>query len=173
MKKARIRKRTDTDEYFLKIASVVAERSTCRRHHVGAVAVKDKHILATGYNGAPAGAKDCIRLGCLRDELKIPSGERHEICRAVHAEQNVIIQASLHGVSLEGATIYATHTPCVLCAKMLVNARIKRYVSFGQYNSASSYDSFVSLKGFAGLFEEAGIKVDTKKRPSSRITYLA
>lgn len=164
--------RIDTDEYFLKIASVVAERSTCRRHHVGAVAVRDKHILATGYNGAPAGSIDCLTLGCLRDELKIPSGERHEICRAVHAEQNVIIQAALHGISLEGSTIYATHTPCMLCAKMLVNARIKRYVSFGSYNNATSYDSFLSFKGFAGLFEEAGIQMEVKKKPSSRISYL-
>ena len=155
-------KRPDTDEYFLKIASVVAERSTCLRHHVGAVAVRDKHILATGYNGAPSGLKDCLELGCLRNELNIPSGERHEICRGIHAEQNVIIQATLHGVSLEGSTIYATHTPCVLCAKMLVNARIKRFVSFSKYND----------NAFLDLFREAGIEVDTKKKPSSRITYL-
>ncbi len=154
--------RPDIDEYFLKIASVAAERSTCRRHHIGAVAVKDKHILATGYNGAPAGLKDCLELGCLRDELGIPSGTRQEICRGIHAEQNVIIQATLHGVSLEGSTIYATHTPCNQCAKMLVNAKIKRYVSFGRYND----DSFIDL------FREAGIEVDIKKRPSSRIGYL-
>ena len=154
--------RPDVDEYFLKVASVVAERSTCRRHHVGAVAVRDKHILATGYNGAPASLRDCLELGCLRDELNIPSGERHEICRGIHAEQNVIIQAGLHGVSLDGSTIYATHTPCVLCAKMLVNARIKRYVSFGRYND----------KTFTDLFKEAGIEVDIKNRPSSQITYL-
>ena len=153
--------RPDSDEYFLKIASVVAERSTCRRHNVGAVAVKDKHILTTGYNGAPSGLKDCLELGCLRDELNIPSGERHEICRGIHAEQNVIIQASLHGISLEGSTIYATHTPCVLCAKMLVNAKIKRYVSFGRYNDSN----------FIDLFQEAGIEVEVKKRPSSRINY--
>ena len=111
-------KRPDIDEYFLKVAAVVAERSTCRRHHVGAVAVADKHILATGYNGAPAGLADCLELGCLRDEQGIPSGTRHEICRAIHAEQNVIIQAALHGVSIGGATVYCTHTPCILCAKM-------------------------------------------------------
>ncbi len=154
--------RPDSDEYFLKVASVVAERSTCRRHHVGAVAVGNKHILATGYNGAPSSLKDCLELGCLRDERGIPSGERQEICRGIHAEQNVIIQASLHGVSLEGSTIYATHTPCVLCAKMLVNAKIKRYVSFGRYND----DAFIKL------FKEAGIELDIKKRPSSRINYL-
>jgi len=160
--KIRGRRRRDIDEYFLKIASVVAERSTCRRHHVGAVAVRDKHILATGYNGAPSGFKDCLELGCLRDELNIPSGERQEICRGIHAEQNVIIQASLHGVSLEGTTIYATHTPCVLCAKMLVNARIKRFVSFGKYDDNT----------FRDLFKEAGIEVDIQNRPSSTISYL-
>ncbi len=154
--------RPDSDEYFLKIASVVAERSTCRRHHIGAVAVKDKHILATGYNGAPSGFKDCLELGCLRDEMNIPSGTRQEICRGIHAEQNVIIQAALHGVSLEGSTIYATHTPCVLCSKMLVNARIKRYVSFGKYDD----------NAFVDLFKEAGIEIDLKQRPSSRISYL-
>ena len=155
-------KRPDLDEYFLKIASVVAERSTCRRHHMGAIAVRDKHILTTGYNGAPAGAKDCLELGCLRDELGIPSGTRAEICRAIHAEQNVIIQAGLHGVSLEGSTVYCTHTPCVLCAKMLVNAKIARFVSFGKY----SEDAFIEI------FKEAGIKVDMKPRPPSQITYL-
>ena len=161
-KNIRKRKRLPIDDYFLKIASVVAERSTCRRHHIGAVAVKDKHILATGYNGAPSGFPDCLELGCLRDELNIPSGERHEICRGVHAEQNVIIQASLHGISLEGSTIYCTHTPCILCAKMLVNAKIKRYVSYGSYNDTA----------FIDLFRQAGIQVDIKKRPSSRIKYL-
>lgn len=154
--------RPDTDEYFLKIASVVAERSTCRRHHVGAVAVKDKHILATGYNGAAAGLKDCLELGCLRDELGIASGTRQEICRGIHAEQNVIIQASLHGVSLEGSSIYCTHTPCVLCAKMLINARIKRFVTFGSYND----DSFVEL------FREAGIEFELHKKPAIEITHL-
>jgi dCMP deaminase len=160
MKKAATR--PAVDEYFLKIASVVAERSTCRRHHVGAVAVKNKHILSTGYNGAAAGSKDCLELGCLRDELGIPSGERHEICRGIHAEQNVIIQASLHGVSLEGSTIYCTHTPCVLCAKMLVNARIKRFVTFGSYNDST----------FIELFKEAGIEVESKERPPSQISFL-
>jgi len=154
--------RPDIDDYFLKLASVVSERSTCLRHHMGAVAVRDKHILSTGYNGAAAGLKDCLELGCLRDEQGIPSGTRHEVCRAIHAEQNVIIQASLHGVSLEGATIYCTHTPCVLCAKMLVNARIKRFVTFGKYAD----DEFVTL------FHESGIQVDIKNRPSSTISHL-
>ena len=154
--------RPDLDTYFLKIASVVGERSTCRRHHMGAIAVRDKHILATGYNGAAAGLKDCLELGCLRDELGIPSGTRHEICRAIHAEQNVIIQAALHGVSLEGATVYCTHTPCILCAKMMVNARIARSVSFGKYSD----DQFIAL------FKEAGIQVDILPRPPELITFL-
>jgi len=154
--------RPDIDEYFLKIAAVVAERSTCRRHHVGAVAVKDKHILATGYNGAPSGLKDCLELGCLRDELGIKSGTRQEICRGIHAEQNVIIQASLHGVSLEGATVYVTHSPCILCAKMLVNAKIKRFVTFSSYND----DSFVEI------FKEAGIKFELHEKPPTEITHL-
>jgi len=154
--------RPDIDQYFLKIALVVAERSTCRRHHMGAVAVKDKHILTTGFNGAASGLKDCLELGCLRDEMNIPSGERQEICRGIHAEQNVIIQAALHGVSLEGSTIYCTHTPCALCAKMLVNARIKRFVSFNKYRDIA----------FIDLFKEAGIEVDIKKRPPLQIHYL-
>ncbi|MFC1969848.1 cytidine/deoxycytidylate deaminase family protein [Chloroflexota bacterium] len=154
--------RPDIDEYFLKIASVVAERSTCRRHHVGAVAVRDKHILATGYNGAAAGLKDCLELGCLRDEKGIESGTRQEICRGIHAEQNVIIQASLHGVSLEDATVHVTHSPCILCAKMLVNAKIKRFLTFGSYAD----DSFLDL------FQEAGIKFELHKKPSSNINHL-
>ncbi len=154
--------RPDFDSYALKIAAVVAERSTCRRHHIGAVAVRDKQILSTGYSGAPAGLKDCLELGCLRDELGIPSGQQQETCRAIHAEQNVIIQAALHGVSLEGCTIYCTHTPCILCAKMLVNARIKRFVSSAKYND----DRFMAL------FKEAGILFETKPAPPDIITRL-
>jgi dCMP deaminase len=155
-------KRPSVDEYFLKLAAVVAERSTCMRRNVGAVAVRNKHILTTGYNGAPAGAADCLELGCLRNENNIPSGQRHEVCRAIHAEQNVIIQAALHGISLEGATIYATHSPCVLCAKMLVNARIKDYVSFGDYSDES----------FLQLFEDAGISYRKAERPPNIINFM-
>jgi dCMP deaminase len=129
---------------------------------MGAVAVRDKHILATGYNGAPSGLKDCLELGCLRNQLGIPSGKQHEICRAVHAEQNVIIQAALHGVSVKGSTIYCTHTPCVLCAKMLVNAQIHRFVSFGKYNDVE----------FLSMFKEAGIEFELKPRPPLAISYL-
>lgn len=154
--------RPGIDEYFLKIATVVAERSTCLRHHVGAVAVRDKHILTTGYNGAAAGLKDCLELGCLRDQLGIPSGTRHEICRAIHAEQNVIIQAALHGVSMAGATIYCTHSPCVLCARMLTNARIARFVTCGTY----------SEEAFRELFSEAGIRFDVLPAPPTDIELL-
>ncbi len=125
--------RISWDEYFMKIAMIVAERSTCRRHHVGAVIVKNKRILTTGYNGAAAGIDDCIGLGCMRDEKDIPSGKNHECCRAIHAEQNAIIQAGLHGVNIEGSSIYCTHSPCILCAKMLINAGIKKFITYGDY----------------------------------------
>ncbi|MCL2150236.1 MAG: cytidine/deoxycytidylate deaminase family protein [Dehalococcoidia bacterium] len=154
--------RPDIDEYFLKIAAVAAERSTCLRHYVGAVMVRDKQILSTGYNGAPAGLPDCLALGCLRNELGIPSGTRHETCRAVHAEQNAIIQAALHGVNLERATIYCTHTPCILCAKILTNAKIERYVSYGKYSDES----------FIPLFERASIRFEQHARPSPTIVFL-
>ena len=112
-------------EYFMDIALLVARRSTCRRRRVGAITVRDKRILATGYNGAPTGLPHCLDIGCLREELEIPSGERHELCRGLHAEQNVIIQAAYHGVSIEGATLYCTNLPCSICSKMLINAGIR------------------------------------------------
>lgn len=114
------------DEYFMEIATVVAKRSTCLRNQVGALFVKNKRILTTGYNGAPAGIKHCDEVGCAREG--VASGTRHELCRAVHAEQNAIIQAAIHGVSIEGATLYCTHQPCILCAKMMINARIHTVV---------------------------------------------
>jgi dCMP deaminase len=110
------------------IADLVARRSTCRRRMVGAVAVKDKRILATGYNGAPSGIPHCLEVGCLREQEGIPSGERHELCRGIHAEQNVIIQAAFHGVSIQGATLYCTNLPCIICSKMLINAGIREIV---------------------------------------------
>jgi dCMP deaminase len=111
--------------YFMDIAALVARRSTCRRRQVGAVAVKDKRVLATGYNGAPSGIPHCLEVGCLREQEGIPSGERHELCRGIHAEQNVIIQAAYHGVSIQGATLYCTNLPCAICTKMLINAGIR------------------------------------------------
>ncbi|MCD4690521.1 cytidine/deoxycytidylate deaminase family protein [bacterium] len=125
--------RPSWDEYFMSIADLVAERSTCLRRHVGAVIVKDRHILATGYNGPPVGLAHCDETGCIRNELGIPSGERHELCRGIHAEQNAIIQSANHGTGIRGSTIYATHTPCSVCAKMIINAGIVRVVSADAY----------------------------------------
>lgn len=111
-------------EYFMDITYKVAERSTCLRRKVGAIAVRDKRILATGYNGAPSGVAHCLDVGCLREQMQVPSGERHELCRAIHAEQNVIVQAAIHGISLAGAEIYCTTQPCVICTKMLINCGV-------------------------------------------------
>ena len=121
------------DEYFMNLLDVIQTRSTCLRRQVAAVIVKDKQIISTGYNGSPRGIKHCDEVGCLREKMDIPSGERHELCRGTHAEQNAIIQASLHGVSIEGADIYITCSPCVLCTKMLINSGIKRIVYKGDY----------------------------------------
>jgi dCMP deaminase len=124
--------------YFGDIAELVARRSTCRRRQVGAVAVKDKRILATGYNGAPSGIAHCLDIGCLREQEGIPSGERHELCRGIHAEQNVIIQAAYHGISIRGATLYCTNLPCIICSKMLINAGIREiYYRQGYADSLS------------------------------------
>ena len=131
--------RKSWDEYFMEIAEIVKTRSTCLRREVGAVIVKDNRIITTGYNGAPSGLKHCTEIGgCERERLNIPSGQRHELCRALHAEQNAILQAAKIGVSTEGATIYITLQPCVICAKMLVNAGIKRIVFKGEYPDALS-----------------------------------
>ncbi len=125
-------KRLSWDEYYMSITHLVARRSTCLRRVVGAIAVKDKRILATGYNGAPAGLEHCLDVGCLRDKMGIPSGERHELCRGLHAEQNIIIQAAIHGVSISGAFIYCTTQPCLICSKMLINCGVKKiYFSQG------------------------------------------
>ncbi len=143
-------KRPSCDEYFMEMAELTAQRSTCLRRHVGAVIVKDKHVVTTGYNGAPKGIKHCAeRGGCLREERNIPSGERHELCRALHAEQNAIIQAAAQGVSVEGASIYVTHQPCVICAKMIINAGIKRIVVREGYPDELAVE----------ILEEAGIRV--------------
>jgi len=120
--------RPDWDEYFLEVARLVSKRSTCLRRHVGAVAVRDKRILATGYNGAPSGLTHCMDIGCIREKLKIPSGERQELCRGLHAEQNIIIQAVIHKVDLKDSTLYVTNQPCVTCSKMLIGVGIKKIV---------------------------------------------
>ncbi|NMB45259.1 MAG: dCMP deaminase family protein [Firmicutes bacterium] len=117
----------------MEIAHLVAKRSTCLRRQVGAVLIRNRHILSTGYNGAPSGLEHCLDIGCLRQELGIPSGQQQEICRGIHAEQNAIIQAALHGVSTEGATLYCTTQPCSQCAKMLINAGVKQIIYEGDY----------------------------------------
>lgn len=143
--------RPSWDDYFMEIAEVVATRSTCLRRRVGAIIVQDKRILATGYNGAPTGLAHCGVSGCLREQLKVPSGERHELCRGLHAEQNAIIQCAVHGISMQGATLYSTTQPCVLCSKMLINAGIKKIVFQG------AYPDQLSLR----LLEEAGIELQS------------
>ncbi len=120
--------RPSWDSYFMQIAQVAASRSTCLRRQVGAVIVKDKQILSTGYNGSPSGLRHCGEVGCLRQSLEIPSGERTEICRAVHAEQNALLQAAKHGVAIEGAVMYTSVQPCVLCTKMIINAGISKVI---------------------------------------------
>jgi len=125
--------RPSWDEYFMTIAEEVATRSTCLRRQIGAVIVKDKRILATGYNGAPSGLRHCDEVGCLREALGVPSGEKTELCRAIHAEQNAVVQAARYGIPIEGASIYTTTQPCVLCAKILMNAGIREIVYKGDY----------------------------------------
>lgn len=141
--------RPQWDQYFMEIAVVVASRSTCLRRQVGALIVINKRILSTGYNGAPVGLSHCGEIGCLREQLKVPSGERHELCRGLHAEQNAIIQAAVHGVAINGAVLYCTHYPCAVCAKMLVNAGIKSIVLAHNYPDQLAKD----------IFAEAGIKI--------------
>lgn len=126
--------RPDWNEYFMKIAEDVSSRSTCIRRHVGAIIVKDKRILSTGYNGAPKGLEHCTTETCLRNIYNVPSGEKHELCRGLHAEQNAIIQAASHGVSIDGAVIFVTHQPCVICTKMLINSGIKTFYYKNPYN---------------------------------------
>jgi dCMP deaminase len=155
--------RPSWDEYFIKIAALVSERSTCLRHHVGAIIVKDRRVLTTGYNGAPAGTKDCLELGCLRNALNIPSGERHEICRAIHAEQNAIIQAAKHGEDVSGATIYCTHSPCIICAKMIINAGIKKIITYSDYPD---------IGGVRDLLNEAKVELIKIDRPDKEIVFL-
>ncbi len=157
----KIIKRPTWDEYFMKMASLVAERSTCLRRNVGAVIVKGKRVMTTGYNGAASGQKDCIELGCLRNELGIPSGTRHEICRAIHAEQNAIIQAGLHGTNITDSTLFCTHTPCMICAKMIVNSGIKEVISYQDYADEEARK----------FLETSGIKLRKMGRPLNLISF--
>lgn len=132
--------RPDWGPYFMEIARIVSMRSTCLRRNVGAVIVKDKRILASGYNGAPSGLKHCAEVSCLRETMNIASGERHELCRGLHAEQNAIIQAAYHGVSINGAELYCTHLPCSICIKMLINSGIREIYYEEGYPDSMSMD---------------------------------
>ncbi|MFH1983840.1 MAG: cytidine/deoxycytidylate deaminase family protein [Pseudomonadota bacterium] len=139
--------RPDWDTYFMEIAKLVARRSTCTRRQVGAIVVMDRRLLTTGYNGAPSGIAHCREVGCLRETLNVPSGERHELCRGIHAEQNAIIQAARHGVSIRGGTLYCTNLPCSICAKMIINAGIKNIFFAEGYADQMS----------EGMLAEAGV----------------
>ncbi|HZK43031.1 MAG TPA: cytidine/deoxycytidylate deaminase family protein [Syntrophomonadaceae bacterium] len=146
--------RPSWDEYFLQLAVLVASRSTCLRRQVGAVLVRDQRIIATGYNGAPRGLKHCSETGCLRAKEGIPSGQRYELCRGVHAEQNAIINAAFYGVATEGAVIYCTNQPCIICARMIINAGIIKIVHHGDFHDELALD----------LLKEAGIDLVFKER---------
>jgi dCMP deaminase len=141
--------RPSWDEYFLELADMVARRSTCLRRHVGAVLVRDERIIATGYNGAPQGLQHCLEAGCLRAEQGVPSGERYELCRGVHAEQNALVNAARYGVSTLGAVLYCTNQPCLLCARMLINAGVRRVVHRGDFEDARALQ----------FLREAGVEV--------------
>ncbi|MHA1212381.1 MAG: deoxycytidylate deaminase [Candidatus Heimdallarchaeota archaeon] len=144
-----IRSRPTVDEYFSAMAELVSTRSTCLRRQFGTVIVQNNHVISTGYNGAPKDMPHCIDIGCLRDELNIPSGTQHEICRGVHSEQNAIIQCAIHGESTKGGTLYVTGYPCKICAKMIINAMIRRVVISGSYSDVEGIE----------LLKEAGIEV--------------
>lgn len=141
--------RPSWDEYFIDIVDLIKTRSTCLRRQVGALIVKDKRILATGYNGAPTGCKHCAEVGCLREQMGIPSGQRHELCRGIHAEQNAIIQAAYSGVSVKDSVLYVTDQPCVLCAKMIINSGIKKIIFKGNYPDELAMT----------MLQEAGIEI--------------
>ncbi len=151
--------RPSWDKYFMEITHLVARRSTCLRRKVGAVLVKDKNILATGYNGAPSGVVHCLEVGCLREKLAIVSGERHELCRGLHAEQNAIVQAAKHGTNINGATLYCTTMPCIICAKMLINAGITRIV----------YEEGYSDQLAGEMIGEAGVEIVKFNSPARAV----
>lgn len=154
------RTRPSWDEYFMNMTELVAKRSNCRRHNLGSIIVKDKRLIATGYNGAPRNTKDCLELGCLRDQLGIASGTHLEICRAIHAEQNAIYQCAIHGISCEGTTMYTNASPCRMCSKAIAQAGIKRLIFEGHYPD----------KDGLAVLKEAGVKVEEFKREPSAHT---
>lgn len=148
--------RPSWDEYFMSIAAHVAGRSTCLRRQTGAVLVKEKRILATGYNGAPSGLEHCEDAGCVRERLAVPSGSNHELCRGIHAEQNAVVQAARHGIGIEGAAVYCTHQPCVLCAKILLNAGVSEIVYAEPYPDALAEELLRESGAVVRRFEGAG-----------------
>ena len=151
-----IKRRPSWDEYFMQMCDTVSTRATCSRRSVGAVIVKEKHILATGYNGAPRGIENCLDRGnCLREEMKVRSGERHELCRGSHAEQNAITQAAYHGIKIEGSTLYCTFMPCIICTKMIINAGIKRLVFKNYYPDDLAVEMLNESKIELVLFQPA------------------
>jgi len=155
--------RPSWDEYFMKVAALVAERSTCLRHHIGAVIVKDKKIVTTGYNGAVKGVADCTQLGCIKDQQNLASGIGYETCRAVHAEQNAIVHASILGISINGTSLYCTHTPCMICAKLIVNSGIKEVIS---------YQDFEGDLGARNFLINSGVILRKIERPEPVISFL-
>ena len=150
--------RPSWDEYFMEFAELARKRSTCLRRGVGAVIVKNNRLMATGYNGVPKGLRHCSETGCLREQLNVPSGQRHELCRGLHAEQNAIIQAAWLGQSIDGGTIYCTTQPCVICTKMIINAGIKRVVIAEPYPDEMG----------EAMLREAGVVIDVLKRPEEK-----
>jgi len=154
--------RPSWDRYFMRLAYMAASRANCTRRKVGAVIVKDKNIIATGYNGPPSGLANCDVVGCIRDDLNVPSGERHELCRGLHAEQNAIIQAAMHGTSIIGSTIYVTTHPCVVCSKMIINGKIEEIVYAEGYP-----DELAEL-----MLREANLKTRKYSLPENEVKIL-
>ncbi len=153
-----MKQRPSWEEYFSDITNLVSTRSTCTRRKVGAILVRNKRVLSTGYNGAPTGVSHCLDIGCLRDKMGIPSGQRHELCRGLHAEQNAIIQAATHGISVDGADLYCTNLPCIICTKMIINAGIKKVYYLAGYADDLSLD----------MLTEAGVElVNLENAPPS------
>jgi dCMP deaminase len=153
-----MKQRPSWEEYFSDITKLVSTRSTCTRRKVGAILVRNKRVLTTGYNGAPTGVSHCLDVGCLRDKMDIPSGQRHELCRGLHAEQNAIIQAATHGISVDGADLYCTNLPCIICTKMIINAGIKKVYYLAGYADDLSLD----------MLTEAGVElVNLENAPPS------
>ncbi len=150
------------EEYFMKITDIVAKRTTCLRRAVGAVLVKDKRILTTGYNGAPSNLAHCRETGCLRETMNVASGQRHELCRGVHAEQNAIIQAAFHGISIKGSVLYCTTFPCSICAKMVINAGITQVIFESFYADELTEEMFRGAKVKLGLWNDENKKIEWK-----------